>query len=76
MKTSVQARLDQSDRQTLSTLSRELGWAPSRVVREGIRLVAACHIGPHGRRIAGLGKFESGVSDLGTNKDHLRNFGK
>lgn len=28
------------------------------------------------RRIIGLGKFRSGVSDLGLNKNHLRNFGR
>jgi hypothetical protein len=28
------------------------------------------------RRIIGLGQFHSGVSDLGSNKKHLENFGK
>ena len=68
--------MDDDDRRTLSLLSRKLGWAPSRIVREGIRLVAACHLGTKGRDVAGLGQFASGIPDLGSNKDHLRNFGK
>jgi hypothetical protein len=31
---------------------------------------------PKTRKIAGLGKFSSGVSDLGSNKKHLRGFGR
>jgi hypothetical protein len=61
MKT-VQARLDR------------LGLSPSMVVREGIRLLAATQ--PESRKIAGLGKFSSGASDLGSNKKHLQGFGR
>jgi hypothetical protein len=61
MKT-VQARLDR------------LGLSPSMVVREGIRLLAATQ--PKSRQIAGLGKFSSGASDLGSNKKHLQGFGR
>jgi hypothetical protein len=61
MKT-VQARLDR------------LGLSPSMVVREGIRLLAATQ--PKSRKIAGLGKFSSGASDLGSNKKHLQGFGR
>jgi hypothetical protein len=52
----------------------QLGVSPSMVVREGIRLLAATQ--PKGRKIAGLGKFSSGVPDLGSNKKHLRGFGR
>ena len=61
MKT-VQARLDR------------LGLSPSMVVREGIRLLAATQ--PKSRKIAGLGKFSSGASDLSSNKKHLQGFGR
>jgi hypothetical protein len=38
--------------------------------------MAASHP-PAGRpRIAGLGRFASGVDDLGSNKRHLKGFGK
>jgi hypothetical protein len=72
MKT-VQARLDEETRKTLARLVDQLGVSPSTVVREGIRLLAASQ--PKSRRIAGLGKFSSGVPDLGSNKKHLKGFG-
>jgi len=72
MKT-VQARLDTDTEQTLARLVNQLGLSPSMVVREGIRLLAASQ--PKSRKIAGLGKFSSGIPDLGSNKKHLRGFG-
>jgi hypothetical protein len=53
-----------------------LGWTPSRVVREGLRVLEASHLQPKKPGIIGLGKFKSGVPDLGSNKKHLRNFGR
>ena len=55
---------------------RELGWTPSRVVREGLRVLEASHLRRKRPGIIGLGKFKSGVPDLGSNKKHLRNFGR
>ena len=57
-------------------LVRELGWTPSQVVREGLRVLEASHLHRKGRRIIGLGKFRSGVTDLGSNNTHLRDFGR
>lgn len=71
----VQARLDEESRKTLKRLVDQLGWSPSKVVREGLRLLAACQVGQRGRKVIGLGQFESGVSDLGSNKKHLKDFG-
>jgi hypothetical protein len=73
MKT-VQARLDADTEKTLARLVDQLGLSPSMVVREGIRLLAATQ--PKSRKIFGLGKFSSGVPDLGSNKKHLRGFGR
>jgi hypothetical protein len=73
MKT-IQARLDADTQKTLARLVDQLGVSPSTVVREGIRLLAASH--PKSRKIAGLGKFSSGIPDLGSNKKHLRGFGR
>jgi hypothetical protein len=73
MKT-VQARLDNDTEKTLSRLVDQLGLSPSMVVREGIRLLAASQ--PKSRKIAGLGKFTSGIPDLGSNKKHLQGFGR
>jgi hypothetical protein len=73
MKT-VQARLDADTEKTLARLVDQLGVSPSIVVREGIRLLAASQ--PKSRKIAGLGKFASGISDLGSSKKHLDGFGR
>jgi hypothetical protein len=73
MKT-VQARLDANTEKALARLVDQMGLSPSMVVREGIRLLAASQ--PKNRRIVGLGKFSSGVPDLGSNKKHLKGFGR
>ena len=57
-------------------LVRELGWTPSQVVREGLRVLEASYLRRKRRGIIGLGKFRSRVSDLGSHKKHLRDFGK
>jgi hypothetical protein len=69
----VQAKLDAKTEKTLARLVDQMGLSPSIVVREGIRLLAACQ--PKSRRIIGLGKFSSGIADLGSKKRHLRRFG-
>jgi len=76
MPDTVQARLDRQSRQKLDRLVRRLGWSPSKVVREGIRLLAACQPDDAPKRVVGLGKFSSGVSDLGSNKTRLKGFGR
>jgi len=76
MASSIQARLDKETEQALARLVRRLGWSPSRVVREGLRLLAGCYVARGRRTIIGQGKFSSGVGDLASNKLHLRDFGK
>jgi hypothetical protein len=76
MKYTVQARLDAGARKALGQLVSELGWSPSRVVREGLRLLAASHPAAGKSRIVGMGKFSSGKPDLGSNKKHLKGFGR
>jgi len=76
MKSNVQARLDRSSQLALKELVRRLGWSPSRVVREGLRMLAACYGKPSTKRVIGIGQFASGVPDLGSNKKHLRGFGR
>jgi hypothetical protein len=75
MRSAIQARLDDRSRKRLAALVRELGWTPSRVVREGLRILEASYLRRKKRGIIGLGKFRSGVPDLGSDKKHLRNFG-
>jgi len=76
MRSLIQARLDSESQRTLAELVRQLRWSPSRVVREGLRLLAACHLVDGRRKIVGLGKFRSGISDLAFNKAHLKDFGR
>jgi hypothetical protein len=74
----VHARLDANTRKILRLLKRRHGWSDSEVVRQGICALAEKELTPEDRckRIAGLAKFESGVPDLGSNKEHLRQFGR
>jgi hypothetical protein len=76
MRSAIQARLDDRSRRRLTVLVRELGWSPSQVVREGLRVLEASFLRKKKRGIIGLGKFSSGLPDLGSNKKHLRNFGR
>jgi hypothetical protein len=76
VKAIVQARLDDDAQKALENLVRRLRWSPSKVVREGIRLLAASHPGSGHPKIVGLGKFSSGRADLGSNKKHLQGFGQ
>jgi hypothetical protein len=75
MGTTIQARLDKDTEKALARLVRQLGWSPSRVVREGVRLLAATRLRTRSR-IIGLGEFSSGIPDLGSNKEHMRGFGR
>jgi hypothetical protein len=76
MRTAVQARLDDQSRKRLAVLVRELRWTPSQVVREGLRILEASYLRRKKHGVIGIGKFRSGVSDLGSNKKHLREFGR
>ena len=76
MKAVVQARLDPEARQALHGLVRRLGWSPSRVVRESLRLMGRYHGAAPRRRVIGVGKFDSGLPDLGSNKRRLEGFGR
>jgi hypothetical protein len=75
MKTTVQARLDPRSQAALEQLVRRTGWSPSRVVREGVQLLATCYGVRPGKRVIGVGRFSSGLPDLASNKKHLRGFG-
>ena len=69
-------RLDAHTEGVLERLARETGQTPSELVREGLRLVAAANPASGTPEIVGLGAFASGTSDLGSNKGHLRGFGR
>jgi hypothetical protein len=72
----IHARLDPETEKLLRDCQRRWGWTDSQAVREGIKMLGGL-LG-HGRAHAfvGVGKFQSGISDLGSNKDHLKGFGR
>ena len=72
----VQARLDEETDSLRSQLQQQLGWSNSKIVREGIKAIA--HLLPRkGRRkIVGLGKYDTGIPDLSTNKKYMEGFGE
>lgn len=76
MRSNVQARLDPESQVALERLVRRFGWSRSRVVREGLRLLDARYSKAPKRRVIGLGQFDSGFTDLGTNKKYMEGFGR
>jgi hypothetical protein len=76
MSTIIHARLDSDTDSLRNELQKQFGWSDSQIVREGIKSLSALMRSSGKRKIVGLGKFESGVSDLGSNKKHLREFGR
>jgi hypothetical protein len=70
----IHARLDAETERMLRRLERQFGWNDSQVVREGIKILNGL-TGRGKRRVKGLGRFASGVPDLGSNKSHLKGFG-
>jgi len=72
----IHARLDGETERMLRALERHWGWTDSRVVREGIKVLSGLMCRRGTRRVLGVGQFRSGVPDLGSNKDHLKGFGR
>ncbi len=76
MGTTVQVRLDKESEAALEQLVRANGWTVSQAVRDSL-LKAAEQQKPKPRpRLIGAGCFDSGVTDLATNKEHMEGFGK
>lgn len=71
----VHARLDEETQRLLERLRRRTGLNDSDLVRRGLRALADSELPPRGRMPVGVGRFESGVPDLGSNKQHLKGFG-
>jgi hypothetical protein len=71
----VHVRLDAGTAKVLRDLEKRLLWSPSRILREGIHALKAVKVTRGPRRIHGLGRFASGVPDLGTSKRHMEGFG-
>jgi hypothetical protein len=72
----VCARVGPEAKKLLEQLVVRSGWSSSNVVRQALRLFAGTRSGSGVRKIAGVGKFCSGIPDLGSNKKHLAGFGR
>ena len=72
----IHARLDEEAEAVREKLARRLGWNDSQIVREGIKALAGRLMPQRKRTIVGLGRFHSGVSDLGSSEKHLEGFGR
>ncbi len=72
----IHARLDANTDCVRGELQKQLGWSDSQIVREGIMSLAALVRTGSKRKIIGLGRFQSALPDLGSNKKHLKGFGK
>jgi hypothetical protein len=72
----VQARLDEETERLLGALRHRTGLTDSQLVRRGIRALATLPPSGRGRRVVGVGRFASGIRDLGSNKAHLKSFGR
>jgi predicted transcriptional regulator len=76
MGSTIQARLDSAAQRDLERLVRVMNSTTSQVVREAIRRMAATYPGKKKTRVIGAGKVDSGIHDLGSNKKHLKDFGR
>lgn len=76
MGTTVQARLDDETTAALKVIARRNGWSASQAVREAIKLLTRQSEPGKPAQIIGLGKYDSGIIDLGSNKKHLEGYGK
>ena len=72
----IHAQLDDDTDSLRGELQKQLGWDDSRIVREGIKSLSGLVHKNGQRKIIGLGQFESGIADLGANKNHLQGFGQ
>lgn len=77
----VQTRLDAAMQARLKKLVKRTNLTPSEVLREGLvslemRLDDAERSTRKPLRLTGAGGFDSGVTDLATNKKHMEGFGK
>lgn len=72
----VHARLDPQTRQALDRLRRKTGLTESEIIRRSLLVLDRIESAPRGRRIVGVGEFESGKDDLGSDERHLAGFGR
>ncbi|MGD0729878.1 MAG: hypothetical protein ABR956_01345 [Terracidiphilus sp.] len=76
MGATVQVRLDEKSEAALKRLVRAKGCTPSQAVRESLVKDAEQLAEKPRPRLIGIGCFDSGLTDLATNKKYMEGFGK
>lgn len=76
MSQTIQARLDADTADLRDELRRRLGMSDSDIVREGIRALAPLIPPTKPKKFVGQGKYDTGISDLGSNKKYLEGLGE
>ena len=72
----VHARLDPESEDILARLRRRTGLCDSEIIRRALGALDAQSPAGHRVSIVGLGKFKSGLPDLGSNREHMKGFGR
>ena len=77
MRKTLTSRIDDKTAEKLKKLAKNLNVSESEIVRRSIELMSAVTpVYDSPKCLVGLGMFESGITDLGSNKKHLEGFGK
>ncbi|MEJ7734196.1 MAG: ribbon-helix-helix protein, CopG family [Polyangiaceae bacterium] len=73
----VQARLDAATAARLEEMRAQTGLTSSEILRRALAMFASTlPASRSSRKVIGLGRFASGVRDLGSNRKHLEGFGR
>ena len=75
MKTTVQARLDEETLAPLDRLRRS-GLCASEVIHQRIHMVDKAVDAEKPIELIGFGKYDSGITDMASNKKHLAGLGR
>jgi hypothetical protein len=71
----IHVRLDPATDRLLLRLRRESALSDSELVRRGLRALGERQPVRRTRTVVGLGRFDSGHRDLGSNNSRVRGFG-
>ena len=75
MPPTIHVRLDSETDELRQELKMQLGWTDAQIVREGIKMLSRLMCRGGRTQIIGLGEFKSGIVDLGSSEEHLKEFG-
>lgn len=71
----IHALLDE-ETQAIRERLKAQGWTDLEIIRRGIQALAAVTLSQQKRQFTGAGKYDSGITDLATNKKYLEGLGE